>query len=570
MQQRINRGRSPTFRPPQYRFVRTADHWSRRDPLVGESDVVKVRPNVASGLLLVAYLIAIPATTPTIWSRAHAAQSPKIAFALVGTLLSLWCVVVVRLGHTMWRQRRGHATSGGFGWLAGLVLSVSSLMVTPDVAATKSNAEVAQNVHHQTKRASLLTVSAGVPMALMAKRRRDELRQLRIILEDGEVQDVINELQAVDETLIQRVIDALPPDDYGIIDIEHFDLSGPVEANADSPVLVVPVRNELKQWMLAYARPGGTIIVAPGTDLQEFASTSTALHADGRILTTTSSLETMRQLALRPSPRVMVLHLGSDHLDPEIARLCVRIAFHSDVSERMTSRIEGTRSRRSAELVTTQIFVRLLRPVAGAEGLSEPFNSDLRRRCIEMTSYLAVHRHEVITGDRLRARVLGSGYSDASTRTLANTASAVRRSLGNHGSVSRLLPVTPGGHYRTEDVSSDIERFHALVALAQECPLEEFTLLTEAVGLIEGEPLSAELRGFEWFLAEGHMARLQRDAEWAALRLAQIAIATGDFDLAYYALERGRLVDPYSDDIVAALARVPRRRDHITSGDAGA
>ena len=529
---------------------------------------MRVRPSAASGLLLVAYLIAIPATTPNIWSRAHAAQSPKLALALVGVLLSLWCVVVVRLGHTMWRQRRGHATSGGFGWLAGLVLSITSFMVAPGIAATASSAEVAQNAHHHTKQASLLTVSAGVPLALMAKRRRDELRQLRIILEDGEVQDVINELQAVDETLIQRVIDALPPDDFGIIDIENFGTSGPVEANSDSPVLVVPVRNELKEWMLAYARPGGTILVAPGTDLQEFASTATALLGDGRVVTTTSSLETMRQLALRPSPRVMVLHLGNDQLEPEIARLCVRIALRLDVSEYTTPRIEGTRSRRSAELVTTRIFVRLLRPVADIEGLNEPFNSDLRRRCIEMTSYLAVHRHDVVTGDRLRARVLGGGYNDASTRTLANTASAVRRSLGHYGSLSRLLPVTPGGHYRTEDVSSDIERFHALVALAQERPSEEFALLNEAIGLIEGEPLGAELRGFEWFLAEGHLARLQRDAEWAALRLAQLAIASGDFDLAYYALERGRLVDSYSDDIVAALARVPRRRDHITDGDA--
>jgi DNA-binding SARP family transcriptional activator len=166
--------------------------------------------------------------------------------------------------------------------------------------------------------------------------------------------------------------------------------------------------------------------------------------------------------------------------------------------------------------------------------------------------------------------VLGGGYSDASPRTLANTASAVRRSLGTHGSISRLLPVTPGGHYRTEDVSSDLERFHALVELAREQSAEEFAYLTEAISLIEGEPLSGELRGFEWFLAEGHLARLQRDAEWAALRLAQLAIASGDFDLAYYALERGQLVDPYSDDIVAALARVPRRRDLITTGDANA
>ncbi len=531
---------------------------------------MRVRPSAASGILLVAYLIAIPAATPTIWSRAHEAQSPRIALTLALALVALWCVVVIRLIHTVWRQRRGHVTSGGFGWLAGLVLSMTSFMVSPAVTATTSAAEVSQSVHHHSKQAGVVTISAGLPMALMAKRRRDELKQLRIILKDGEVEEVINELQAVDEELVQRVLDGLPPDDFGIINIEQFEEPGPVVANADSPVLVVPVRDESNQWMLAYARPGGTIAVAPGTDLQTLASVAAALHSDGRIVTATSALETMRQLALRHSPRVMVVHLGGDPLDEDIARLCVRMVHRSDRDQRVSHPVVSSRSRRPVELIDTHIFVRLLQPVVLVEGLHEPFNSDLRRRCIEMTSYLAVHRHEVITGDRLRARVLGGGYNDASTRTLANTASAVRRSLGNHGSLSRLLPVTPGGHYRTEDVSSDIERFHALVALAQESPPEEFASLTEAMGLIEGEPLGAELRGFEWFLAEGHLARLQRDAEWAALRLAQLAVVSGDFDLAYYALERGRLVDPYSDDIVAALARVPRRRDHITSSDAGA
>lgn len=562
------RRRPPILRPPQRHFVHSSDNRNRRDTLVGEAHGVRVRPSAASGLLLIAYLVAVPAATPTIWTRAHDAQSPRLALALVASLLALWCVVVIRLLHTVWRQRHGQTTSGGFGWLAGLMLSMTSFMVGPAVAATSSAADVSQSVHHHTKQASVVSASAGLPIALMAKRRRDELKQLRVILEEGEVEDVINELQAVDEALIQRVIDALPPDDCGLIDIEHFDATGPVAANVDSPVLVVPVRNERKQWKLAYARPGGTIAVPTETNLQALASVATALHRDGRIVVTSSSLETVRQLALRPSPRVMVLHLGSDDLDSDIARLCVRVAHRAEGSERLNRTAEKLRSRRPAELVATRIFVRLLRPVAVVEGLSEAFNSDLRRRCIEMTAYLAVHRHDVVTGDRLRARVLGGGNSDASPRTLANTASAVRRSLGTHGSIPRLLPVTSGGHYRTEDVSSDLERFHALVALAQEQSAEEFVCLTEAMSLIEGEPLSAELRGFEWFLAEGHLARLQRDAEWAALRLAQLAITSGDFDMAYYALERGQLIDPYSDDIVAALARVPRRRDLITTGDA--
>jgi len=533
--------------------------------MVGEAHDVRVRPSAASGLLLVAYLIAIPATAPTIWSRALEANSPSIALSLVGTLVALWCVVVIRLVHTVWRQRRGHHTSGGFGWLAGLVLSTTSFMVGPAVVTATSATEASHSVQHHSKQASAVTMSAGLPMALMAKRRRDELRQLRVILEDGEIEEVINELKAVDEELVQRVLDGLPPDDFGIIDLAPFEPLGPVVASADSPVLVMPIRNESNQWMLAYARPGGTISVNPGTNLEGLAGVATALHRDGRIVTSTSAHETMRQLALRPSPRVMVLHLGGDCLDEDISRLCVRVVHRTDRDMRTAGHAEMARSRRAAEIITTHVFVRLLQPVVVVEGLHEPFNSDLRRRCIEMTAYLAVHRHGVITGDRLRARVLGGGSSDASTRTLANTASAVRRALGTHDSQTRLLPVTPGGHYRTDDVSSDVERFHALVALAQERPADEFALLNEAIGLIEGEPLSAELRGFEWFLAEGHLARLQRDAEWAALRLAQLAIALGDFDLAYYALERGRLVDPYSDDIVAALARVPRRRDHITS-----
>ena len=136
---------------------------------------MRVRPNAASGLLLVAYLIAIPSATPTIWSRAHEAQSPNIALTLVGTLVALWCAVIVRLMHTVWRQRRGHVTSGGFGWLAGLMLSMTSFMVSPAVTAATNTMEVSQSVHHHSKQTSVLTISAGLPMALMAKRRRDEL-----------------------------------------------------------------------------------------------------------------------------------------------------------------------------------------------------------------------------------------------------------------------------------------------------------------------------------------------------------------------------------------------------------
>ena len=74
-----------------------------------------------------------------------------------------------------------------------------------------------------------------------------------------------------------------------------------------------------------------------------------------------------------------------------------------------------------------------------------------------MVAYLALHRHEPVTGERLRTRVLAHADVDASQRTLANTASAVRRSLGVDAEGPRLHPVTSSGLYATHGVSSDVE-----------------------------------------------------------------------------------------------------------------
>jgi hypothetical protein len=84
--------------------------------------------------------------------------------------------------------------------------------------------------------------------------------------------------------------------------------------------------------------------------------------------------------------------------------------------------------------------------------------------------------------------------------------------------------------------------------------------LRRALALIESEPLAAVRRGYEWFLAEGHLARLLRDGEWAALALSSVAQEDGDHDLAFWAIEQGRLLDPYSELLERELHRVPRLR----------
>jgi hypothetical protein len=192
----------------------------------------------------------------------------------------------------------------------------------------------------------------------------------------------------------------------------------------------------------------------------------------------------------------------------------------------------------------------------------EPFTPTLRRRCVEMVAYLALHRHEPVTGERLRTRVLTHADVDASLRTLANTASAVRRSLGVDALGPRLHPVSSSGLYVTHGLSSDVEVFSTLVARARQLPVADAsTLAHQALLLIKGEPLASALRGFEWFLAEGHGARLARDGEWAALALHHEALQRGKYELAFWALQQGLLIDPFSDALSEALSRVPRLRE---------
>ncbi len=195
-------------------------------------------------------------------------------------------------------------------------------------------------------------------------------------------------------------------------------------------------------------------------------------------------------------------------------------------------------------------------------GLVEPFTPTLRRRCLEMVAYLALHRHEPVTGERLRTRVLVHADVEASSRTLANTASAVRRSLGVDAAGPRLHPVTQAGLYTTHGLTSDVECFTTLVARARQLPLADAaTLCQEALQLIRGEPLASTLRGFEWFLAEGHAARLARDGEWASLALHHVALQRRNFELAFWSIQQGLLIDPYSDALHDALTQVPRLRE---------
>jgi hypothetical protein len=305
-------------------------------------------------------------------------------------------------------------------------------------------------------------------------------------------------------------------------------------------VLALESRDDV--WTFAFARPGGILPLAGSTHWRDHL---VALH-DGPLVVTTSALETLRALATRRDPMTIVVHASAEALDPDLAAVCVRV--------------ETTRTEADVTVGHDAIRVRLLQPDPELEGAEEHPPRELLRRVIEVVAYLALHRHEPVSGDRLRTRVLGRGRADASTRALANVISAARRCLGRDAHGPRLHAVVPGEPYRTHGIGSDVGDFFALVDDARDAdPTRQRALLLDALMLVRGEPLVASARTWDWFLAEGWLARLARDGEWAALTLSRIASVEDDLAVAWWALEQGRALDPYSDALLGAQARLPRQ-----------
>ena len=210
----------------------------------------------------------------------------------------------------------------------------------------------------------------------------------------------------------------------------------------------------------------------------------------------------------------------------------------------------------SGELVAGRAEVRVLTAVPRIGGLSATLPPKLARRSVELVAYLALHRPQPVTGDRLRTRVLGSGDNDAAAKTLFNVAGAARRSLGRDPSGEPLFPpATRAGHYRLSPlVTVDAARLAGLVGagMAAADPEEAMALLREGLGLVESEPLSGVLTGYGWWRAEGHERRIADAAVDGGCHLVRLAIGAGHVDLARWAIEQARKAEPYSEALTRA------------------
>jgi hypothetical protein len=524
------------------------------------------------GVALGAYFVMLPYVVEEKW-RASSSFHERTPLRILLVILALfWVGFLVQVIRHIWLLRHGRrAGVGGSAWLAGVIVAVIALFFSSPGATAKpvdaihvSHAGYTSSVPPLHRTSPSLEGFGVVPLALMAKRRNDILRQGDEQVPEYDVDESIELLRAFDPGVLASVSARVHGRLDGVETV-RFDAIHDAPMVEIQPLVACVLESSHEASLIGFAHEGGQLPILPSWSNDDIATNVVALH-DGRLTFATSERELLRALATRSLGRHVVVYLGpSNDIDDELAACAITIQPYLALTRNLEFDIRDATTIGGAR--SGDLRVELLRADPFVHGLSECFTPTLRRRCIEMAAYLALHRHEPITGERLRTRVLTNADVDASQRTLANTASAVRRSFGVDDRGPRLHPVTSSGLYVTHGLTSDVELFSTLVARARQLPVDDAAPLThQALLLIKGEPLSSALRGFEWFLAEGHGARLARDGEWAALALHHSALGRRNYELAFWALQQGLLIDPYSDAMTEALKRVPRLREFGRNG----
>jgi hypothetical protein len=541
----------------------------------------RVATGPMQGVALALYFVLLPYVVETKWRFSYTVTDGAVLRDLLVGLGIFWLIflgVLLTYVHQLRHSRT--VPANGCAWLAGLIIMALPFLISssaqastvpggaPDAVITTSPAGLVAAPGVASATLSANSVRASAPenfglfaMALAAKGRRDRLRESTDRLDDPDVNDpdldaLAQRLHEGDDQLIARLRDVVGSELDGevLVNDDAFD----VEARADfDPVVVSLIGSRREGLALGYAREGGALPVDLSRGPEDLAANIVALH-DGAVRFAQSGNELMRALARRRDASTLVVFLGDPaEIDEELRQLCVTLRAAS-----------GTVHFTSSP--TRHVRVELLRAYPQVQGLLEDFAPTLRRRCVEMVAYLAMHPGEPVTGDRLRTRVLVHATVDASKTTLSNTSSSVRRALGSDDRGYFLEPVS-SGLYHLRGVELDVAEFHRLVARSRQSSSDEAVdLYVQALRLVHGEPLASVLKGFEWFTFEGHRAQLQRDGEWVALALHDAALELGDVETAFWALRQGLLLDPESDDLVDALQRVPRLRQFRGDGTGAA
>ena len=280
-----------------------------------------------------------------------------------------------------------------------------------------------------------------------------------------------------------------------------------------------------------------------------------------------SILVDQRAATIHPTGRVVRPHLMSDAVAAHIDELTSNDAADAPTDPGPTRAMPVYTAAAAAakplepapsgpRIAPGSVDVRLLTMTPRLDGLCESLPPNRVRRAVELVAYLAVHHPDVITGDRLRTRVLGSADADAAAKTLFNTAHAARRAMGLDDNGDALFPAgsRTGLYQLSAAVTVDVLRALELARLAKASTEPDLAIAyaRAALELVEGEPLANSLAGYTWWEAEGHAGRIAAVLVDAACTIVALAPERGLYELAHWGLGRARMVAPYSEALSRA------------------
>jgi DNA-binding SARP family transcriptional activator len=224
--------------------------------------------------------------------------------------------------------------------------------------------------------------------------------------------------------------------------------------------------------------------------------------------------------------------------------------------------VPATVDAESAIESTTTLEVRVLGTLR-VEGLTERFP---QRKCPELVTYLALHRHGV-EADTLMEALWPEQPPEY--RRLNILTSRARVTLGKAPDGDLYVPHIRGGIYKVSpQLGCDLERFDRLVRVADRAsPADAVEHLRAALELVEGPPFNGAGDAYNWAHTEGIITHAIVAIDNAAHRLAQHAL-DDDPALASWAARKGLTATSACEECYRNLMRAAIAQDDHTALEA--
>jgi hypothetical protein len=187
---------------------------------------------------------------------------------------------------------------------------------------------------------------------------------------------------------------------------------------------------------------------------------------------------------------------------------------------------EPTRTSKGAPRM---IEVRVLGPVEVIGWLVMPD----RAIVTELVCFLALHQGRPISGEELRAALRPDPEHEAGAKSLRTYMSLARSALG-----SDILPAGTGAGYGLRPgVQTDWDRFLTLSG-----PSADAAALRRALELVRGRPFAGVAANtYGWVFSELLVSEMEVAIASASRRLTELALASGDPNVALWATRQGLL-----------------------------